>query len=423
MHTDTTYLNKLRSHVLTQIKKDWNAEMIMHFGETFKGLNHINSKDLFYMEVKDLVDKKLTQKFDIHTASNKTISKDTIRRFLDESYTGGFQMKVKDALAIYCGFDNYQDFCENFIHETQEKKSNVLIYSMFGCAIIIATIYFYFKDNLNTATKEPHLAILNNKKIKLGEPFVLKPEGDKSLYKNAKLIFNGQTMGISPDFDTIQFYPVNPAYANLDLLINNEIVESQQVHVVADEWIGSINMTLPIDKSIFQKNGILHVPKEKVTYKDEYYTVFKKVAELPINLDEMSMETRIKNPTSEGGMWANDISIDLIGDKSKIVFNLLAPDATIYCKFQAGETSLVKPNEIGALSGLGIDLTDWRTVKVKTHLHHIQIFIDDKIAFETDYTGDIGLFKTLQYYMKGCGSADYVVFKDTKNKTLFRDDF
>ncbi len=127
-----------------------------------------------------------------------------------------------------------------------------------------------------------------------------------------------------------------------------------------------------------------------------------------MDLDEMTFETRVKNSLKEGGIWAYDVSIDLVGEKNKIVFNLLAPDAVIYARFRAGETFFDKPEEIARLKSFGVDLKNWRELKVVTSGNHIKFLLEEDLIFATDYEGNLGKLTGIQLYFKGSGAADFV---------------
>ena len=102
-------LFELRIQLLGQIAETWNERWAAAHGPEFVCVEDLPSRNAFYEDLLLDIDQTLADWLDARSA-DYFISKDTLRRFLNPRYGGGFTAKTKNALAIYGGYAHWDDF-------------------------------------------------------------------------------------------------------------------------------------------------------------------------------------------------------------------------------------------------------------------------------------------------------------------------
>lgn len=106
---ESTPLDELRSQLLTQIADEWPDKWAAGHGPAFGCIQDLPSQNAFFEKLVEDMDKVLNQKLGLQSV-DYFITKHTLRRFLDPRYKGGFNEKTRNALAMYCGYENWEDF-------------------------------------------------------------------------------------------------------------------------------------------------------------------------------------------------------------------------------------------------------------------------------------------------------------------------
>jgi hypothetical protein len=197
----------------------------------------------------------------------------------------------------------------------------------------------------------------------------------------------------------------------------------------SNEWIVLLDN---LYETPIKRNGILHYPVDKVPgsiIKDgEFYLRYQNINDFDsVDADNMTFETRLKNPHSEGGISCFDVGIDLNGEwKQKrgiLSFNLLSKGCERFAGITVGETKLPLKTSKQKLTNSGLDLSDWVVVKSTTNNQILKIFVDDKLLHTVPYQGKIGKLKFMQILFKGSGSVDWVKISSLDKKILYYEDF
>lgn len=113
-----TYLDELRSQLLAQIAAEWPDKWAVGHGPVFVCIQNLPSQNAFFEKLVEDMDKVLNQKLGLQSVEY-FITKHTLRRFLDSRYKGGFNDKTRNALAVYCGYENWEDFVRLYLAEHQ----------------------------------------------------------------------------------------------------------------------------------------------------------------------------------------------------------------------------------------------------------------------------------------------------------------
>lgn len=427
MNQHDEYTTLLRKHVLGKIASSWDQSKQISYGAKFTGVQNLPNKDAFYADLKEEIDEALKVQFGLDAASRRQISKDSIRRFLDENHDGGYSDKIKDAFAIYLGYDHFKDFClAQNVPSISTKKSQRKAYS-FGIGSVLILAFFgwlYFKFLKKPEEQMPYFQVLEADKLHYDEKIKVLVNLQGLTYEKALLEINGQVEFIEKKVDKMGFYANSPGIKNLHLRIDDKVVQSEKIYIPSDKWWASVNLTRPINQYPFIRDGYMSLPDEVIiTNDEEQYGNFQLQKRFGLSGDEMIFETEVKNSKEMGSFWAYDVSINLEGELDHLSFNLLDPSASIYARMKVAKTILETPAERAKLAPLCIDLSDWRLIKVKTHNHLFQVFIDEKPAFEMPYKGEIGPLTGIHFYIKGRGAINSAKLSTLDGQVIFEDDF
>lgn len=186
-----------------------------------------------------------------------------------------------------------------------------------------------------------------------------------------------------------------------------------------------MNLRVPLEKSTFYHDGLLHLPGSLYpTFNGkEYYPAFLNVREYGVSADAMLFEARVLNNATIGGQWAYDVSVDLVGSRQRAYFNVLAPDALLYALAGVAEAKRTGSKDQG-LKALGFTMTDWCVLSMRIENHTAVIRIDGKEALSIPYRESLGKLRGIQFYMKGSGAVDWVKVTDLEaNEVKYFDDF
>lgn len=415
-------LQLLRTNTHAKIKKNWSFKESIEFGETYNGLSSVRNKDAFYNHILDLIDESLKKKFGLTRASSKSIGKDSVRRFLDLDYNEGFNIKVKDAFAIYNGFDDYSSFCFGLL-ENQKKSKNTKLFIIAGGLVIAIFCAFFFKTYFKKEKLLPHFTIQNGKEMNAEEPLVLNYDFGDYNYVKALFEIQGQVNFPKNRKGNTKIILRSPGPKTINLRIDDKVIESQKVFVTSKDWWGSINQTVPLLNKAYIHDGVLQLAANSYdSTKKETYGDFQMHKKFGISADNMIFETRVKNP-KKNGFYAYDISINLSGNMNFLTFNMLDPNAKIYNNMTIAQTLFETPDQRVLLDLFGLSLDEWKNVVVKTQNSICTIYLDGKKVFEETYKGKLGDLTSIQFYVKGHGSIDYVKLKSLDGKIVYQDDF
>lgn len=166
------------------------------------------------------------------------------------------------------------------------------------------------------------------------------------------------------------------------------------------------------------QNGIAYIPKS-LSGKDYYWTQFN--ARLPRAVQvsgAISIECRLRNSKSRGGIDAYDVGIWLHdGNKSGEVFYMGNPAAVSYTQIRFGE--IVQTN----IPNLVTDFEDWRTLKLEIIPNLLKTYVDGQFQYELPYEGAFCRLSQFGVSFKGSGDLDWVKLYDGSGNLIYSEDF
>ena len=310
-------------------------------------------------------------------------------------------------------------------------------------AIVIIVILLYFVT-VNTGNEENLRAIPNDPRIE----FSINSFTNKKIAPT-DIAFKYDLSKVKYDSAFVEFgdpkNPIKHRLKNAKGIIFNTFTESQGrqvcilvdtvkkflfVPICSDGWYSKLDeFYFPKNKMI--RNGVLHIPLEEIPTQiiknGEFYVALQNLSEFNYDTDNIIFETRVKNPHEEGGISCFDISIDLNGlvnNKLGILsFNFVKPNCTRFAHIRVGDSIYPKEKSGTILDKLGIDFSNWNTIKVETNNNRFKIFVNNSELYNLPYSGKIGKLQFMQIYFKGTGSVDWVKISNLKGKVLYSENF
>lgn len=429
MTPERIYTRKLREAVHFKIRENWDKEKQVTFSKKYEGLDSIDNKDRFYNEIKDEVDEALSKRFGLESASRKSVSKDSIRRFLDTNYDRSFSDKNKDAFSVYLGYQDFKDFCLKNTDGNQIDRASWRInskwYLILAALLVFGLFLFYLTNEGQSNEGKVGFVIKSGSDLFLDEAIDIDYDLKSIDYDRAYFDINGQVEFIPKREGNLRFNFRSPGRKSIRLMVDEKALMTQIYFVKTRDWHGSVNLNKPIYDIPFIEKGVMRLPGV-LAPKDikETYGNFQFFKNLGVSGDALVFETRVKNSSEMGSAWAYDVSINLFGKEGKqLAFNLLSPDATIYANMLIADTHFRTFEERVKLNKMGIDLSYWRNVKVVMKEQIARIIVDNEVVFESPYQGQIGDLCGIQYFIKGRGAIDNVKISDLKGHVVFEDDF
>ena len=247
-------------------------------------------------------------------------------------------------------------------------------------------------------------------------------------YREASLnLDDGLRLNLSRDKGTVA-HTYNMAHLKRIILTIDGTKHVKVLYIPSKRWSAYLDM-LHVPQGSFLKNGVAHVLENPTTQpilsKEEFYIRYIKTDDFDFDLDDISFETRVKNPKSEGGISCFDISIDLEGIQSDTAtalhFNLLEPGCTSWAKLKVGDVRLHAGNY--DMNPSGQNLGDWVVVKGRVINKILEVYIDDKLLYIIPYNSPLGKLKQIQVFFKGNGSLDWYKITSNDGRVLLHDTF
>lgn len=196
-------------------------------------------------------------------------------------------------------------------------------------------------------------------------------------------------------------------------------------NTIYNGWIGYVtsvnNYKEPNEKANnFIKNGRMYLAPN-FSEKSYYWTNFDLMRpDLFKNTsgDNFTIETRIKNSESEGGISAYDTRIKILGTKSNIVLTMMGNNYGLDWDYVSVANSTKRE-----LPELVQDFSNWRKIKIKVKNHMLSIYIDNNLIYSMPYVGSVGSITGLHFDFKGSGSVDWIKLYNSNKKLVYHEDF
>ncbi len=411
---------------LKTLRQNFIEKVIEDFGDSYLPIRKNDFESINLSALVGAILKKNKEKIPEHKLKEFLVSEQTLRRIFEErDKETTFQQTTRNFLSLYIGYQNYQDYLDKFDFTTTSKKYS-LNWRSFGIGFLgvglLIMIGFVWRKKILNQPLNGHLrrVVFESNKAPITVKFAY--DFNHLNFNRAILEYSlwgkKDTLELDKTKQSASICFMHPTVRTVRLVADGKVLDSTKVIIPSDGWVCGYEEINYLPSDQWRKNGVAHIAKEDlpnaVREQAVYYSFIKKVANFDKNLscDEMVFETRLKNPISEGGINCNDVSVVFTGENRKFLLNLTQKGCSHYAYVHL--PNWIFEGKTHDLSKLGVNLDEFVQVKIIFKEKKMTIFINDELAFQSDYSGDMGKLQAAFIGFKGLGTVDYIKISDNK---------
>ena len=227
-------------------------------------------------------------------------------------------------------------------------------------------------------------------------------------------------------------YPIAGEFKVL-VYTRDKILDSLRVISCTDDWIGGQypngkpELFEPfLDQSIFRQESVFYAPIEDLAetqsnQTESNWTAYKLLYPQNVQLDKMTLETRVLNNASTGSSLCHNTGIRLIGKEGLVDFHFTHEDCSRYAKFRLSEKFL--DGQFDDLDALSVDLSDWLDIRIEIERNELKLFLSDELIFKESYLEPLGMLVGVGYKFFGSGKIDNLSVKNSAGESVYSYDF
>ncbi|SFR39864.1 hypothetical protein SAMN04490243_1576 [Robiginitalea myxolifaciens] len=375
----------------------------------------------------------------IHQETQVLLSPTTLKRIWGRiNYKSAPSISTLNALAQFAGFQNWREFKTSQPEEKPsrfrkiiDEKVGVIMLSAAFMTIVFISL-FSLSDPERPAidpdriefTSQPITGDLPNSVvfnldldgIESGD-VVIQQSWDET---RTVRLEPGQTQA------TAQYY--YPGYFRSKLRIDGSIIKEHDLFIKSDGWLGTLDYS-PIPKYFSEAEvvrGGLRLPEdalqELMSREDPLVSAFHYVNDFgPVSGDDFVLETSIRNIYHEKWAVCQRVNLLILGSRSAIIIPFSIPGCISEIGVMMSEVYLGgKEND---LSGLGIDFSESRDIRIEVTDKYIQVFAEDTLLYSGSYTQSIGRIAGFRYRFVGAGEVSKLKLMDSGGKVVLDHNF
>jgi len=362
-----------------------------------------------------------------------------------------------NSLAQFIGFENWRDFKQ---HQTssngnghphgqdipvQQPRSVVTVAShkrkpytifvilsvLFASAGII--LYFTSFDTPNAPVDPAKFQFSSKKVVEVGVPNTVIFDYNASAAKRADSIFIQQSwdkrLSQQVDRDQRQHTSIyyHPGFFQAKLRINDQVIKEHNLMIKSQGWLPLVDLKpVPV---YFKQSDILHSGYMGLSVKKINESNIALQPNTPwigyynvgdfgdVYSDDVVFETELKNDFNEGAAACQHAEVHVIFEGAAMVIPLCIPGCVSELSF--GDMSGKKLD----LSALGVDFTQWVEVKFEVRDTLVQLYINQKKAFDLKTTMNPVRLVGLIYRFQGTGSVNFIKISRHSGEVVYEETF
>jgi len=390
----------------------------------------------------------------IESKTGVLISLSTIKRLFNGQFSRQPQIATLNAIAIFLGYQNWQDFKQAKIREIHTAGEIVVSgkssptkdarrfsfprYLLITAVLVFTAVGLFaflkfnkarvgnfdkasFSMNKTTHNDLPNTVVFNyNIEEVIADSFFIQQSWDKD-----------RRVRIDPKSHTLTDIYYEPGYQVAKLIANEQVIKTIDVSIPTDRWFFYARQRKPasipeyISSSGF-KDGALKMTKEEVTgsgidiQKDYLYLQVYFPTEIKYISDSYIFQCRIK----VNGLKANFcpfLMCEVFCQRNFMFFKSTPKGCTSEAKAQFGETVL--NGKTTDLSALGTDVNAWQDVEIVVKNKKVTITINKEEVLSTGYNESSGTITGLGFLSNGLPEVDFVSLKTSDGQEIYPSDF
>lgn len=384
---------------------------------------------------------------DVKAASGITLSTRTMRRLCNNYQSYKPQTATKDALAIYLGFKDWEDFRTGLSdHNTNggQKKSShrgfaqfmadtvksIWMYVFLFLIVLLVLIIHYY----------PELMVrLNSSRVEFTSNYEIgtAPQMVTFFYDVSRV--NSSNIFINENFyDDGNIIPINknrhyftsdfelPDHYSVKILAKGERLSCIRIHVITNGWEGVINNQYIGRLDHGHSPGTLTYHKDTIARYSypgtENILEYRNIREFDILGDNMTLETEIRNLPDSLFRECMCSTVQLITLHGRVGFSFVNP-ACPPSMLNAEFGDVLLNGEFQDLNAFYQDFSEWRKVTISIHGKQIHVFLEDQEIYSVKYSDPLDEIKGIAYKFMGLGEVNYVKLLDGEGLLVYEDNF
>jgi hypothetical protein len=394
---------------------------------------------------------------EIEKSTGILISLSTIKRLLNGQFNRLPQIATLNAITVYLGYDNWQDFRMKkqggikSADQLDDKSVPTPVVSskttkrwipykalVLGIAVILFLMmvslkYFSKPGTINekdvsfsvkkiTSNDIPNTVVFTYdiEKVK-GDSFFIQQSWDTE-----------RRVRIEKKQHTLTDIYYEPGYHNAKLIVNDKVVKTIDVSIPTNGWFFYSKPTLfrgqpsYIHPASPVKNGLLTLTTEDLasskidSQQQNYYTYVYFPEKFEVSSDNFRFKTRMRFKEVKNVMCPLIVHEIFSQSNSHFFFTTLpgctgSIDAKVGEHFMSGKTT--------DLSAFGYNVRDWQDIEVVIKNKDARFFINNKEVFNKSYTESAGLITGLGFFSNGLLEIDSIELTGFDGKEVYRNNF
>jgi len=384
---------------------------------------------------------------EVKDSSGIALSTRTLRRLYSNYKSYKPQTATKNALAIYLGYEDWEDFKNS---QSAAKPSNgdkgfprrdfrsflanavrsIWTYVILALtALIVIIIAFYpgimlwlntqrveFTSNYATGTAPQRVTFY----------YDVSRINSTNLFINKNFYADGDIIPINKNRHYFTDYFELPDHYSVKILANGERISCIRIHVITNGWEGVINGAYVGRIVNSYQPGILSYHPDTLGHyispESDNMLEYRNIREFGIRGDQMRLETQLRNLPDSLFSSCLESTIQIINLHGRVGFDFVKPGCpSSMLNAEFGDVLL--NGEFQDLDAFYQDFTDWRTVSIAVHDKHIYVSLEGKEIYSVRYTDPLDEVKGLAFKFKGIGEVNYVKLFDGEGNLVYQDDF
>lgn len=393
---------------------------------------------------------------EIQRVTNVSLSVSTLKRFMGKTkYQGTPSITTLNTLAAFLGFCDWRDFesaasekasvnenesrpagSETLKTNRQHKRPlRFIAIALMGIFVMLITVALL---NVSTApVYDPSDFSFSSKTmLTKGLPNSVIFDYDASEARAEDTVFISQSWDtrrkVAVDRNAVHYSSIYyyPGYFRAKLMVGNQVLREHDIQITTDGWLGLV--TAPWGERPLYFNSNETIKNDAVEISTELLTkysvaMFPELPEIRIYnqkdisgfiTDNFEFETEVKSGFSDGKGACQKVTIFLQAKDDILIAPLTAPACVGNLFVAAYGMGIGSDTE--DLSGFGCDLNEWVKFRVLCKDRHIQFFVNETLAFETNITSPVNEIVGVQYRFEGPGSVRNTKLTSGDKVCLFR---
>jgi hypothetical protein len=395
----------------------------------------------------------------IESKTGVLISLSTIKRLLNGQFSRQPQIATLNAISMFLGYQNWQDFKLNKTRETNtsplngknnEDEEKIILpdkhslkfsytrYFVIGGLLLFSAIALFaflksnkvktgnfekaqFSVSKTTSNDLPNTVVFNyNIEDVIADSFFIQQSWDKD--RRVRIDKNSHTL-------TDIYY--EPGYHVAKLIANDQVIKTMDVSIPTDRWFYYARerkpATIPeyISCSGF-KNGSLTMTKEEVVtsgiaiQKEYLYLQVYFPTQIKYSSDNYILNCRIRINEVKNN-FCPFLMCEVFCQKNFMFFKSTPKGCASETKAQFGETILNgKTNDLSALCSA---IKEWQEVEIVVKNKKATVRINKTEVLTAQYDQSSGMITGLGFLSNGLAEVDFVSLKTLDGKDIYSNDF